>query len=553
LGGAENLRLANIEIVENYRKLGVARGMMKFLKFTTIILFTVLLRPAPAQQTSTATSNSRDIDNLGLQVGEQTSQQTNQRPVQKNDDEKTNKSESVPPEKASPEKIISPKEAKELFRSVDEILQFASDDTGLPIKHKVKRRLTKRDEVQSYIEKSMRDDKDTQRLERSSAVLKKFGLLPRDFDLSTFLVKMLREQVAGYYDPKTTTVNLLNWLDAEQQKPVLAHELTHALQDQSFGLEKFMKSPDDNDSNKKQKAPSPDDIETDEQSSARQAVVEGQAMVVLLDYTLSPTGKTLLDSPQIVEALKQGMLVGTADSPAFRDAPIFLKEELTFPYRYGLDFTAALLKSGGKQLAYAGAFTNPPKTTREIMEPDTYLAHEKLEPMKIIDMVKDFKDYEAFDIGAMGEFDVDILVEEYAGRDEASTIYPEWRGGYYFAGKSRADKSAPIALLYVSRWSDPAKAAEFAAVYAKSLAKRYKKQQGLGADGKIAEDAPPANSWRTLRGRHTWLTEEGVVLIEVRGDSVLISESLDRETTQRTIDDFWPANKAVDAPAPAKP
>jgi hypothetical protein len=364
---------------------------------------------------------------------------------------------------------------------------------------------------------------------------------------------MLREQVAGYYDAKTTTVNLLNWLDAEQQKPVLAHELTHALQDQSFGIEKFMKSPDDNGSDRKHKEPSPADIKTDEQSSARQAVVEGQAMVVLLDYTLAPTGKTLLDSPQIVEALKQGMLVGTADSPAFRDAPIFLKEELTFPYRYGLDFTAALLKAGGKQLAYAGAFTNPPKTTREIMEPDTYLGHEKLEPMKIIDMAKDFKDYEAFDIGAMGEFDVDILVEQYAGRDEASTMYPEWRGGYYYAGKSKADKSAPIALLYVSRWSDPSRAAEFAAVYAKSLAKRYQKRQGLGADGKVADDAPPADSWRTLRGRHAWLTEEGIVLIDVRGDSVLISESLDSETTQRAVDDFWPVSKTVDEPTPSKP
>jgi hypothetical protein len=54
-------------------------------------------------------------------------------------------------------------------------------------------------------------------------------------------VAMLREQVAGYYDVKTKTVNLLNWLDVEQQKPVLAHELTHALQDQSFGIEKWVK------------------------------------------------------------------------------------------------------------------------------------------------------------------------------------------------------------------------------------------------------------------------------------------------------------------------
>ena len=85
-----------------------------------------------------------------------------------------------------------------------------------------------------------------------------------------------------------------------------------------------------------------------------------------------------------------------------------------------------------------------------------------------------------FDIGAMGEFDVDVLVEQYAGRDEAAAMYPEWRGGYYFAGKPKGDKSAPIGVLYVSRWSSAAKAAEFAAVYAKSLAERYQKRQGAG-------------------------------------------------------------------------
>jgi hypothetical protein len=393
----------------------------------------------------------------------------------------------------------------------------------------------------------MKEDKDAKRLERSSQVLKKFGLLPRNFDLSAFLVTMLREQVAGYYDVKTKTVNLLNWVDVEQQKPVLAHELTHALQDQSFSIEKWMKGTSEKDD--KNVDPTPADIETDEETSARQAVVEGQAMVVLLDYSLAPTGKNMLNSPQIVEALKQSMLVGTADSPAFNQAPIFLKEELTFPYRYGLDFTAALLQAGGKELAYAGAFKDPPRTTREIMEPQTYLAHEKIQPLKLIDMERDFKGYDAFDIGAMGEFDVDVLVEQYAGRDEAGTIYPEWRGGYYFAGKPKKEKSAPIGLLYISRWSSPAKAAEFAAVYAASLAKRYQKRQGLGADGKVAQDAPPANSWRTLRGRHAWLTEEGVVMIEVRGDEILITESLDDDTTKKVEADFWPEENA----APAKP
>ncbi len=521
---------------------------MKLWKSTVVILlFALLVCGAWSQDQPQAPANNKNVDNLGVQVQDQTQNQDQPRtaPAQTRAGEGARATQSTP---ATQETTISPKEAKELFRSVDEILQFASQDTGLPIEHKVKRRLTKRDEVQSYIEKNMKEDKDAKRLERSAAVLKKFGLLPRNFDLPNFLVAMLREQVAGYYDVKTKTVNLLDWVDVEQQKPVLAHELTHALQDQSFGIEKWIKGSTE-DPDKKKDDPSPADIENDEETSARQAVVEGQAMVVLLDYSLAPTGKTLLDSPQIVDALKQGMLVGTADSPAFRDAPIFLKEELTFPYRYGLDFTGALLQAGGKELAYAGAFKDPPKTTREIMEPRTYLAHEKLEPMKMIDMERDFKGYEPFDIGAMGEFDVDILVEQYAGRHEADAMYPAWRGGYYFAGKPKADKSAPLGVLYVSRWSSAAKAAEFAAVYAKSLAERYQKRQGLGSDGKVAEDAPPVDSWRTLRGRHAWLTEEGVVVIEVRGDAVLISESLDDETTKRVEGDFWPEEKA----APAKP
>jgi hypothetical protein len=432
---------------------------------------------------------------------------------------------------------------------VDEILKFVSEDTGLPIRHEVKRRLTKRDEVQAYIEKGMREDKDAQRLERSSAVLKKFGLLPRNFDLPKFLVAMLREQVAGYYDVKSKTVNLLNWVDVESQKPVLAHELTHALQDQSFSIEKWMKEVNPDAGNKKS-APKPDDIASDEESSARQAVVEGQAMVVLLDYSLASAGKTLLDSPQIVEALKQGMLQGTSDSPAFRDAPIFLKEELTFPYRFGLDFTVALLRSGGKELAYAGAFRNPPKTTREIMEPNTYLTHEKLEPMKILDMKKDFVGYDPYDIGAIGEFDVDVLVEQYAGREAAAAIYPEWRGGYYFAERSKSDPSAPIGVLYVSRWSSEAKAAEFAAIYAKALAQRYQKREAVGMDGQTADDAPPLDSWRTLRGRHVWRTEEGLVVIEVRGDEILISESLDEAATKQAEGDFWP-EKTNAVPNPA--
>ncbi len=76
-------------------------------------------------------------------------------------------------------------------------------------------------------------------MQRSEIVLKKFGLLDRDFQLKPFLISLLTEQIAGYYDSKTKTVNLLDWIAPDSQKPVLAHELTHALQDQHVNLDKW--------------------------------------------------------------------------------------------------------------------------------------------------------------------------------------------------------------------------------------------------------------------------------------------------------------------------
>ncbi|HSS96710.1 MAG TPA: hypothetical protein VLK33_06765 [Terriglobales bacterium] len=421
---------------------------------------------------------------------------------------------------------ISPKEADELFHSVDDILKFCSKDTGLPIKHSVNRKLTSRDEVEEFLRKGMADDKDAERFRRSELVLKKFGLLPRDFEMQKFLIALLREQVAGYYDPKTKYVNLLNWIDPEQQRPVLAHELTHALQDQSFGLKKWMVFEDPAD----RKNPGAEDIQNDEISTARQAVVEGQATAVLIDYMLAPAGQSIQTSPQIAEALKAGMLVGSADSVQLHNAPNFIREALTFPYRYGLDFEVALLTKAGKEKAYQDTFKNPPTSTRQIMEPETYLSGERIPPMFVPNFKQIFKNYNRFDIGSIGEFDVAMLIDQYAGAEAPQKLYTHWRGGYYYAAKAKNDASAPLGLFYISRWSDQEHAAKFASIYARSLWKRYKQVHGV-AEGNI-QPLDSVAAITDLDGRHVWSTEEGPVVIEVRQDTLLITESLDEPTTE---------------------
>jgi hypothetical protein len=248
----------------------------------------------------------------------------------------------------------------------------------------------------------------------------------------------------------------------------------------------------------------------------------------------------VIDSPQIVEALKAGMLVGTADSVEFHNAPLYIKEALTFPYRYGLDFEAELLTRMGKEKAYAGVFKNPPRTTREIMEPTAYLSGEKLPPMRMPDFKNDFKNYDKFDVGAVGEFDAAILIDQYAGDEVSKRLYPHWRGGYYYAARPKGDAAAPLAVMYVSRWSNPEKASEFAFVYAKGLTKRYQRVHDVADQGK---NVKPANhTLETLTGQHTWLTEDGPVFIEVKGDTVLVSESLDQDTTTRIEREIFPAD-----------
>jgi len=354
-------------------------------------------------------------------------------------------------------------------------------------------------------------------------------------------------------------VNLLDWVPMEEQEPVMAHELTHALQDQSIGLDKWMKK-GDKDLGEIKKDPTAEDIENDETDDAREAVIEGQAEAVMMQYELAPVGRSVVNSPDLVETMEAQMASGTDDSKVFKDAPIFLRESLTFPYSYGMKFIVKLMQTGGKERAFAGVLANPPHTTRQIMQPETYMAGEKIEPMRVPELKRDFKDYTKFDIGAMGEFDVAVLIEQYAGKKLSDQLYPEWRGGYYYAALPKADSgthsavNSPLGLFYVSRWSNPEKAAEFAEIYAESLKKRYKKADDVekapavsaSSENVSAETSTVQNSkqeLKALQGRHAWITEEGPVVIEEQGDTVLVSESLDADTTATLEREIFGAGK----------
>lgn len=409
---------------------------------------------------------------------------------------------------------ITPEQAKDLFASVDTILRFASDDTGLAIKHPVKRRLTTRAAVEKYLDEKMKSSKDARRMERSEIVLKKFGMLDEDFDLQPFLVSLLKEQIAGYYDAKTKTVNLLDWIAPDAQKPVLAHELTHALQDQRVGLDKWEdKSSDDLSRNV---AEDNKHIATDEEDTARQAVLEGQAMAVLVDYELAPMGRNILSNPEAVKKIadEQG---SDASSPVLARAPLVLQESLLFPYREGLKFEVDLLVDKGKQGAFGDVLDHPPATSFEIMNPRAYEKHANVPLLKMPDVhgLLD-ADYSPYDVGVMGQLDVRMLTELFGGAQMAARLTPEWDGGIYYVAQKKAstdkNSTASVGLLYLSQWKTPEAAQAFAKMYAEELGQQY---SGVAED-KTAESGP---------NEVIYSSTEGPMLISTQGRLVFVSES----------------------------
>jgi hypothetical protein len=434
----------------------------------------------------------------------------------------------VPSQGASkPETRITPEQAKQLFGLVDELIKFSSSETGLPIKSDVKRQLTSRTEVESYLKKKFEEDQSAKRLQEGEIVLKKFGLLDRDFSLKPFLLALLKEQIEAYYDSKTKTVYMLDWVDIEEQKPVLAHELTHALQDQHSNLEKWNdQTPSEVSHNSREDT---DHLARDEMDTAREAVVEGQATAVMMDYILKPMGKSLVKDPEVLDLVKQQMN-GSENSPILARAPLLLSESLLFPYREGLSFEQDIWMDKGQTAAFAGAMDRPPTSSWEIINP---LEYEK-KHVPSVPLLPDIhplvdKLYKPYDIGQIGQLDLHILAELYGGDDAARDLTPAWNGGIYWAGQQLSAKTpaqrastSSIAIFYLSDWKNEASARNFAAIYSRELGHKY---SGLKHD--VAAEASAPSAIPAGQTEQVYSTAEGPVVITTRGKLVFVAESFD--------------------------
>ncbi len=434
------------------------------------------------------------------------------------------------------DKHLTKAQEAQLIGDLDNIFQFVSKDTGLPISHPIKHVFLTREDVNKFLRKKFDEDKDTKRMERSELVLKKFGLIDRDFHLRPFLLSLLTEQIAGFYDDKTKTMNLLDWVPMDQQKPVMAHELTHALQDQHVNLSKWQDQ--GHEGIAKDAKEDNEHIQSDETDTARQSVLEGQGMVTLFDYTLAQQGTkvsghtmTLRDLPELPDQLKNAG-GDASDSPVMARAPLLLQQALVFPYNAGLAFAHRVLVTKGTAGAFAGTIDNPPNSTAEIMNPEQYLQHAPEPVLRLPDVhpLLEAAGYAPYDVGVMGEFDVHVVAELFGGRPLAEALAPNWRGGTYYAAQKKsasdAEKAttASIALLYESHWKNEDSARSFFRIFEEQLPRQYdgiKRREKDEAGNDIGAD------------ERVYSTREGDVFLAIDGNKVWVSEGFPLDTGRK--------------------
>src|SRR5438105_5363141 len=243
-----------------------------------------------------------------------------------------------------------------LIAATVEVLKETSEIRQLSILRPVQSSTQSRAEIERTLIKNLDEDMTAAQAHASELALRKLGLAPAEFQYRALLIRLLTEQVAGYYDPKTQQFHLADWIDLDGRKPIMAHELTHALQDQHFNLRRFEHWP---------KGDSDAEL-------AAHALIEGDATLALALY--------VANNPLRARALLQSLGPTGLPSEELDKAPRALRETLLFPYQDGEKWVSVLYRQGGWDRV-SKAFTKLPQSTEQILHPEKYFAQEP--PVKV--------------------------------------------------------------------------------------------------------------------------------------------------------------------------
>ena len=328
-----------------------------------------------------------------------------------------------------------------------QIEQQTSELRGLKFQRPVTYKIIDRSELRQILQQKVREVYSPAELRDYGRTLAALGVVPEGTDLQEVLVGLYDEQVAAFYVPEERALYTFKdtTFTGNIDKVTLAHELTHALQDQNFDLTKFPLKVKDN----------------DDLALATSALLEGDATMLMTQYY----GEHL-DGGNVLGDLLGGIL--GQNTAKFQSAPSYLRETLMFPYEQGTEFVMALSNAGGGD-ALNDAFRHPPTCTKQILHPEKFLRN-RSEPEAIELKKLDVPGWRLIGNNVLGEFGIRGLLQGYVSALEAQRAAQGWSGDRYQVYERGTN--GPTLLVWTTAWETEKDAEEFERAYNRVIQKR---------------------------------------------------------------------------------
>ena len=318
------------------------------------------------------------------------------------------------------------------------ILPHLASRSGMELRGPVRVERRSRVDLERYLQFKIDEELPEGRAELLSEAYTLLGLVPRDLDLRGTLKALYLEQIAGFYDPDSTTLFVLDDQPDEAIESLLVHELVHAIQDQNADLDAITAPGLNND-----------------RRVAAQAAIEGHATLVMFEFLMGEQGRgalDLMDVPDFSARLGPALEAARAQSPALAEAPLVLQESVLFPYRGGVTFVESLWRERGGRPPPFGP--DLPGSTEQVLHPEHFLRGRRDLPRTVEVSVED--GWNRLYEDTLGELELGILLETVgASRSSARG----WGGDRYVL---LGDGDGHRSLAWFGVWDTKAQRDEFA-------------------------------------------------------------------------------------------
>ncbi len=357
-------------------------------------------------------------------------------------------------------------QSQKLLAVADELMPVVSRLRGLTPKAAIQKGIKSREEISRFVSEQVGANYEKDDLRREGVLLQKLGLIPSEMDYAGFMLRLLTEQIGGYYDAEKKSLFIAGWLSPDEQKPALVHELTHALQDQYFDLAGMAK--------KDRK------LHNGDLSLAHQAIAEGDATAVMLDYILEPAGRNYLQLPDLVFIMRSQLSLMNNQFEVLRSAPEYIKETLVFPYSYGTSFMQKARAHNEPWSAVDKIYSDLPSSSEQIIHPEKYLIQrDNPKPVTVEDPVSRLgQSWKVTYRNVMGEFALYLLLKLNLSEESAKSAAEGWGGDQVILVEENGGSQSAVFLE--TTWDDKSSADRFYGALTAWLQKKYTQGRKIG-------------------------------------------------------------------------